>query len=423
MPTASEYLKKMEVNYSHFEIPIHLLNREIPQETKEGLHEVGKIILNGKMGKKAFSLIAESESPFYTGSIIKKLVKAGVLAISQADTIKEVENYTKLSRQQQELVLAVIEQLKDPNLIKANFGNLIKASSRPKIIDYFNKLILAIFQLENEKTLNEQSLAEAISKPDPKAEQYQQAQAAAEAAVKSAEELSAASQAQKATAAADLKKQADEQVRELFYKNKIEDQTVLTKVLSSSDPKKIADKLIAYKEDHPVEYEAGIKLANPLGLERCFEKMDDYIENAANQKLGKEEVNLHYQHAVYNSTDKSRDHGKHTVSGSEHENLKNQFKNLKGDYLKTRILFHFKEELGKARDSTELEKKVKELKNSEEYQVLEKGQGWATKFFQMDTSSKKAFESMITEFKAKVPSAAAEEEQSKTADDQSSAHM
>ena len=77
------------------------------------------------------------------------------------------------------------------------------------------------------------------------------------------------------------------------------------------------------------------------------------------------------------------------------ENLSEKFHNLKGDYLKDKILNVFKDKLEKTSSKEELDTLVKEFKSSDEFKTLEKGQGLTTRIFGLKTSSIEAFEEMV----------------------------
>ena len=119
------------------------------------------------------------------------------------------------------------------------------------------------------------------------------------------------------------------------------------------------------------------------------------VNSKAKKGLQENMKDLHYQYAG-----KNRDHGKHAVEGKGLERV--ELQKLKGDLLKARILFHFKEKLNAAENSSQLKEIVSKLKESPEYKVLETGQGWATKTFKLNTSSKQAFEKMVSEAEEKL---------------------
>jgi len=77
------------------------------------------------------------------------------------------------------------------------------------------------------------------------------------------------------------------------------------------------------------------------------------------------------------------------------ENLSEKFLNLKGDYLKDKILNIFKDKLEKMSSKEELDTLVKEFKSSDEFKTLEKGQRLATRILGLKTSSIEAFEEMV----------------------------
>lgn len=84
-------------------------------------------------------------------------------------------------------------------------------------------------------------------------------------------------------------------------------------------------------------------------------------------------------------------------------NISSSYKNLKGDALKVAILNDFRLRIDLATNKNELHNIVDKLKNSNEYKVLLRGQGLATRFFHLKTSSIKAFEKMIKKADDKLP--------------------
>lgn len=137
-----------------------------------------------------------------------------------------------------------------------------------------------------------------------------------------------------------------------------------------------------------------IKLAGDLNIVGA-----DLIEQAG--VLSRPSLHLestHYQHII-DSPKQGRFHAL-SVSG---EGLKDEFKNLKGDYLKSKILLSFKKELEKIESVEALERRVNEIKEkSPEYKVLTRGQGLMTLFFRLETSSAKAFDEMVLEQKRNI---------------------
>ncbi|KTD09084.1 multifunctional virulence effector protein DrrA [Legionella gratiana] len=109
---------------------------------------------------------------------------------------------------------------------------------------------------------------------------------------------------------------------------------------------------------------------------------------------------LSYKHAT---TNEGRQHRK-TVDAKNFTELKQQYQEMRGDALKTKILTDFKSELTTARDKKDLVAIVERLKNSKEYKVLATGQDRTTQLLGLKTSSVAAFEKMIEEVKKKVES-------------------
>ncbi len=81
------------------------------------------------------------------------------------------------------------------------------------------------------------------------------------------------------------------------------------------------------------------------------------------------------------------------------------YKAASGDKAKATILDEIKDDLDRiilTKDRSQLEEYVSEIKKDEKYKILCTGQGIATRFFHLDTSSKKAFDAMVEEAKTKI---------------------
>lgn len=85
------------------------------------------------------------------------------------------------------------------------------------------------------------------------------------------------------------------------------------------------------------------------------------------------------------------------VNSSKFKNLKEQFQDLKGDYLKSKILENLKSRIENVSSKDELKELKKEIMSSDEYKVLNTGQGLFTKITGIKTSSVKALDAMINE--------------------------
>jgi hypothetical protein len=109
-----------------------------------------------------------------------------------------------------------------------------------------------------------------------------------------------------------------------------------------------------------------------------------------------------YQHKASNPL-KGRDHF-FKVDATNFKNLKAEFQDSKGDYLKTMILKDFQTRIENTSSKEELDALKKELKGSDEHKVLATGQGFATKLFGLQTSSVKALETMFEEQEKNVSS-------------------
>ena len=85
------------------------------------------------------------------------------------------------------------------------------------------------------------------------------------------------------------------------------------------------------------------------------------------------------------------------VKAEKFEGLKEAFQDIKGDYLKTKILQDFRAQIENAGSKEELNDLKKQLKSSPEYAVLKSGQGLFTKITGIQTTSQKTFEAMFAE--------------------------
>lgn len=83
------------------------------------------------------------------------------------------------------------------------------------------------------------------------------------------------------------------------------------------------------------------------------------------------------------------------VKGEKFTALKEEYKKLRGDHLKTNILLELKRQIGFTSSKEELAALVSKLKESEEYKVLETNQDLTGKIFDFETSSVKAFKEMV----------------------------
>ncbi len=114
------------------------------------------------------------------------------------------------------------------------------------------------------------------------------------------------------------------------------------------------------------------------------------------EKIEKGLSSTHYKYQV-DSQKKSRFYHAFQVQGNQ--NLGEDLKNLKGDYLKSQILLQLKKEIECLDSKPKLEKYVLDLKDDPRFKILASGQGIVTKlgFFGLKTSSVKAFNKMIEE--------------------------
>ena len=106
-------------------------------------------------------------------------------------------------------------------------------------------------------------------------------------------------------------------------------------------------------------------------------------------------VSKYYAHAT-KSNDDNRFH-LFDVS-SEH------FHDMKGDFLKTKILSEFHKELSKCTDVKKFDAMVNSIvNNNEAYDILKTGQGIITKITGGETSSVTAFKEMVKDLRSKLP--------------------
>lgn len=103
-----------------------------------------------------------------------------------------------------------------------------------------------------------------------------------------------------------------------------------------------------------------------------------------------------YQYYV-TSSERNRTHSSEVTTNNLQDNFKQRFQNQKGDYLKSTILKDFYESLKGAKTVEEVNKIVATYKQDGRYKILATGQDWATNFFNLSTSSAKAFEGIKEE--------------------------
>ena len=113
-------------------------------------------------------------------------------------------------------------------------------------------------------------------------------------------------------------------------------------------------------------------------------------------KVKKELSGTHYDYQT-DSNAKGRYHALE-ANLDKCKELKGQYVGQKGDHLKSSILLYFKTEIEKCTKEN-LKARVDELKESPQYKVIAKGQGYTTKLFGLETSSVKAFNKMVEEKK------------------------
>ncbi|WP_064115084.1 RhoGAP domain-containing protein [Legionella bozemanae] len=106
--------------------------------------------------------------------------------------------------------------------------------------------------------------------------------------------------------------------------------------------------------------------------------------------------NLYLQGTHYEAEVRDPSENRFHIFNADGNKLGGEYKGLKGDYLKSRILLNFKSQLEKA-TSENIDNVVGTLENSPKHNVLATSQGFTTWFFNRDTSSIKAFREMVAE--------------------------
>lgn len=122
------------------------------------------------------------------------------------------------------------------------------------------------------------------------------------------------------------------------------------------------------------------------------------------QYLGQNRVSIqkalpNYEHAtIFHLT---RDHINTVTTAGMSEDFRNRYQTIKGDALKTAILFDFKHRIEKVDTLAALQELANDFKKTEEYEILEKRQGakWLNYIPGLKTDSVRAFEAMIDEKK------------------------
>ena len=92
------------------------------------------------------------------------------------------------------------------------------------------------------------------------------------------------------------------------------------------------------------------------------------------------------------------------VNANNFNDLKEQFREIKGDYLKTQILKDFQAKIENTSSKEELDELKQQIKGSSEYKVLATGQGIFTRVTGIKTSSVKELESMFDEQESNLSS-------------------
>ena len=115
-------------------------------------------------------------------------------------------------------------------------------------------------------------------------------------------------------------------------------------------------------------------------------------------------INNNYEYKA-NTNEGSRWHALGVNTKDATDDFKNKYKNQKDDHLKTSILDNFRKIIEETvvQSPKQLNDLKESLKATEEYKVLEKGQGVMTRVFGMETSSVKAFNEMMAEKKSQIP--------------------
>lgn len=140
--------------------------------------------------------------------------------------------------------------------------------------------------------------------------------------------------------------------------------------------------------------------ANPLYkklLKNNLVKLNEAVYTLLNDRTEYDRQLLsqkyHYEHATHsNANDRA-----HLFAANidNFTSLKDKYSDLKGDVLKTEILADFKKALDGATDPDVVNSLVEKFTTSDEYKVLEKGQGLLTRVLGLETSSIKAFKEMV----------------------------
>lgn len=127
--------------------------------------------------------------------------------------------------------------------------------------------------------------------------------------------------------------------------------------------------------------------------ERCVKCKNDYEKNL--KTIQAKYIDIKETKYLHAKLEGSRFYHQFEVTAGE--KIKAKLKGLKGDALKTHILLDVKTELDRIVSQDELESFINNFKLSDEYQILNTGQGFMTQKFNLETSSIKAFNEMIAE--------------------------
>lgn len=137
------------------------------------------------------------------------------------------------------------------------------------------------------------------------------------------------------------------------------------------------------------------KIAAINKLERSNNSDQDSLDNVLRSKGEELSEYLSYQYAT---TNRGRFH-LWSVDTKNINEVKEQYKGLRGDELKTSILINFKNILAEATDEKSLDELVETLKKSDEYKILSSNQNILSRMFQSKTTSVCAFEKLVEEAK------------------------
>lgn len=159
--------------------------------------------------------------------------------------------------------------------------------------------------------------------------------------------------------------------------------------------------IAAYLEDLPSKLQA--TLLNEI--KETQPKNVHHVESNLKQEM-LTKITSYYKHAVNNIN--GRKHGS-LVEFEQNQNLvvgkDDDYRGMKGDALKTRILINLRNTLKDIDNYDELEDTIKRFKESYEYKILNTKQDISSKIFFQSPSSIKAFKDLCAEAKLRITEA------------------